>query len=109
MNIEQVYDKTLIFIVGSLNKSQTLQWMVNTLKDENDKKAYLYFDGEQLIFSIEGLYQYLNIEDYFTYNQYRRMLYNSELNKDLSAHKVKIVNYRTDITKYAHLFTLVPM
>ncbi|NQZ23038.1 MAG: hypothetical protein HRT53_13400 [Colwellia sp.] len=109
MNIEQVYEKTLIFIVGSLNKSQTLQLMVNTLKDENDKKAYLYFDGEQLIFSIEGLYQYLNIKDHFTYNQYRRMLYSSELNKELSAHKVKIVNHLTGLTKNAHLFTLVSM
>jgi len=109
MNIEQVYKKTLAFFVSSLSKSNRLQLMANTLNEKNDKKAYLYFDGEQLVFSIEGIYQFLNVENHFTYNQYRRMLYNSELNKALSAQKVKIINYQADLTKEVNLFTLAPM
>ena len=107
MNIEQVYQKTLTFFVRSINESSFEQSKVDCLLGDNAQKSYLYFDDKQLIFSIEALYQHLNIAEFFTYNQYRRMLYSSELNKELSAHQAKIVNHRIEGADNVNLFTLV--
>ena len=107
MNIEQVYEKTRVFLIRSQNELSSVQSTVNLLQSDDARKAYLYFDDEQLVFSIEGLYHYLNIAEYLTYNQYRRMLYSSELNKDLSAHQTKIVNHRIDCAENVNIFTLV--
>lgn len=107
MTLEQIYDSTLRFFVECINKPQSTNDKEKIVTQHDDYRAFLYFDNGQLIFSIEGLYQHLAVAPYFTYNQYRRMLYSSELNKDLSACQAKIVNHSSDHD--VHLFCLATL
>jgi len=109
MNLEQTYHQTLMFFIGKLNNKQLLELGDKILIQDEEHKAYIYYEAQQLIFTIEGLYHYLNVAKYFTYNQYRRMLYSSELNKDLSVHQVKIINHQTGAKSDIHFFSLVGM
>jgi len=108
MNLEQIYQQTLMFFINNINNKQ-LPELEDKILIQEEHKAYIYHEAQQLIFTIEGLYHYLNVVKYFTYNQYRRMLYSSELNKDLSAYQVKIINHQTDGTNDIHFFSLVGM
>jgi len=107
MNIEQIYEKTLSFFVHILDQQQVDKLSIDVLLSNDTQKAYLYFEDDKLVFSIEGLYHYLKIAEYCTYNQYRRMLYNSNLNLDLSPHKSKIINHQTSVSGNVNLFSLV--
>ena len=112
MHNEAVYKTTLRFFIYCIKNEIEATNTGNPLLDNQKQQAFIYFDKSQLVFSIEGLYHYLHFSELLTYNQYRRMLYQSELNKALSTHQRKIINYktkRTDSLSSASLFCLVPM
>jgi len=112
MHNEAVYKTTLRFFIYCIKNEIEATNTGNPLLDNQKQQAFIYFDKSQLVFSIEGLYHYLHFSGLLTYNQYRRMLYNSELNKALSALQRKIVNYkmkRIDNSINSSLFCLVPM
>jgi len=109
---EAVYKTTLRFFIYCINNKIADKSNPLLVLDNKKQQAFIYFDKNQLVFSIEGLYHYLHFSELLTYNQYRRMLYQSELNKALSTHQRKIINYktkRTDSLSSASLFCLVPM
>lgn len=107
MNLEQLYNNTLEFLVQCIRSQLGADESEIVAIQDRENKAYLYFDSGQLIFSLEGLYQQFAVENKVTYNQFRRMLYSSSLNQDLSVYHAKITNHLSD--EGIHLFRLSTM
>ena len=103
---ESVYPATLSFFVALLN-DETFRVDTLTLVAKRKKKINEYFvcQPEQVIFTLETVFYCLSPAVELSFNQFRRMIYQSQLNTDLASHGGKIITYPQ--LGERHLFSLI--
>lgn len=105
---KKMYWKTLEFFTKILNDHQNDSDSIANILTKNAKThEYIFVDDGKLIFSIEGLYHHLKYPSCLSYNQYRRMLYTSQLNLELKKRHLIIINYNNDLLIKANLYSIL--
>jgi len=92
--------------------SGTIELMINALSCNNlinnkNKPHYQIVDG-QLVFSLAAIYQKIVQADAPSFNQYRRMIFASSLNRDLLSHQLKVISYGIESSTNTPLYCLMP-
>jgi hypothetical protein len=64
-------------------------------------------DGSTLVFSLQGLFEYLNDDDSLSYVMFRKMLYSSRLNEALMACSGRVEVHRSTGKVDQNLYRLV--
>lgn len=105
---EKMFRDTFSFLVKISNDHQNKSGAIDNIQTKKEGTLeYIFVENENVIFSIEGLYFHLKHSDCLSYNQYRRMLYASQLNYKLKQENLKIINYNNDPSIKANLYCLV--
>ena len=110
MNTEIIYSEMLDFFIQWLDRGYLESKEKDIFIQSKPSKAYLCSHEGQLVFSLEGLYQHLKFTEHLTFNQFRKLIFHSELNKDLATYHVKVINYQqneNDELEFFHLYNLV--
>lgn len=71
----------------------------NEIINVSRSQANVYFEQEQLVFSIKGLYDYLDFDDQITLRQFKKALYAGQLNAKLATYNAKIAVYGNSLSE----------
>jgi len=84
-----MYSKVFSFFTSILEANP------DTCQAVEHSEACIYFERGDLVFSLEGLHQFLVGSSGITYQAFRKMLYASTLNQDLAELGGKVVVFRS--------------
>ena len=66
----------------------------------------IFFDADQFVFSLEGLWRLCDPQETLSFNDFRRMLYASELNQQLRTRGLEVAIYRSTGKVSSNLYCL---
>lgn len=95
-----MYSDVLAFFIDVIEtKSKTLEAV-------RQSSHTIYFKDEQLIFSLKGLYLFLNGAEKMTFLEFKKMLYSSRLNQQLKTHLGQVKVYHSTAKIDSSLYSL---